>query len=50
MNRNSPGHREGILNRYGIHEGKETWFSVAGNSQRTEMAMKLLDYLLGKTE
>ncbi len=42
--------QEGILNRYGIHEGKETWFSVAGNSQRTEMAMKLLDYLLGKTE
>lgn len=38
----------GILERYGIHEGNEVWFSVIGNSDHTQMASKLFHFLLGQ--
>ena len=41
--------QSGVLLRYGIHVADEVWFSVIGSCDHTEMAMKLFDFLSGKT-
>ncbi len=37
--------QSGVLERYGIHVGKEVWFCIVRNSQHKEMAMKLFEFL-----
>ena len=41
--------QSGVLLRYGIHVADEVWFSVIGSCDHTEMAMRLFDFLSGKT-
>ena len=41
--------QSGVLLRYGSHVADEVWFSVIGSCDHTDMAMRLFDFLSGKT-
>lgn len=38
----------GVLKQYGMHMDQEVWFSITANSDHTQSALKLYDFLMGQ--